>query len=77
MEWQIKIEKVSNGFILKWIEEIEDDVFKVVKELIVEEDEKKEMKMLLDRIAEYFGMHYDKFGKENLRVSFNKKGHKI
>ena len=40
------------------------------------DEEQYTMKKLLERVAEYFGCSYDKFSKTNLKVTFNKKGHK-
>jgi hypothetical protein len=34
------------------------------------------MKNLLFAVAEYFGISYDKWSSENLRISFDRKGHK-
>jgi hypothetical protein len=41
------------------------------------ETEKETIKLLLYRIAEEFGEGYDKFGKENLNITFDRKGHKV
>ena len=76
--WKIEIEKIDNGYILLWKEELEDGTFRIEKEVIEESDtEKKTISRLLYRIAEFFGDSYDKYGKENLRISWNKKGRKI
>lgn len=77
---KIKIERITNGYILFWEEEIEDKEFKEFKEAIEESDdldgEKKAMTNVLYKIAEFFGFHYQKFEKDNLSIKWNKKGHK-
>jgi hypothetical protein len=76
--WEIKIEKIENGFILSHEEEIEEDVPRVMKEVIEEgDDEKETMTRLLERVAEYFGIQHDKFAKDNLNITWNKKGRKL
>ena len=76
--WKIEIEKSDKGYILSRKEEIEDGTFRTEKEVIEENDtEKKTMSRLLYRIAEFFGDNYDKYGKENLKISWNKKGSKV
>jgi hypothetical protein len=75
---ELKIEEVNNGYILSHEAEIEDGKFKVLKDVIEEErDEKETIKRLLEKIAEYFGVHYDKYAKDNLNILWNKKGHKL
>ncbi|KKP67579.1 MAG: hypothetical protein UR66_C0013G0022 [Candidatus Moranbacteria bacterium GW2011_GWE1_35_17] len=76
--WELKIEKIENGFIMSHREEIEDDKFIIRKEVIEEEfdDEKKTMTQLLERVAEYFGIQEDRYGKDNLKITWNKKGRK-
>jgi transposase len=76
--WELKIEKTENGFILSHKEEIEEEKFEIIKEVIEEgDDEKETMKRLLERVAEYFGVRYDKYAKDNLSIAWDKKGHKI
>jgi hypothetical protein len=41
------------------------------------ETEKETLQLLLYRIAEEFGFGYDKFSKENINITFDKKGHKV
>ncbi len=75
----MKIEKIENGFVLSHKEEIEDGKFKTTKEVIEEadNDEKETMTRLLERVAEYFGIQYDKFAADNLNITWNKKGGKL
>jgi hypothetical protein len=44
---------------------------------ISKENEKEALAELLMQIAEWLGYDYDKFGKENLNISFDKKGSKV
>lgn len=72
--WKVEIEKIDNGYILSWKEEIENGTFRTEKEVIEEDDTEKEtMSRLLHRIAEFFGDNYDKYGAGNLKISWNKK----
>jgi len=77
--WELKIEKIENGYILSHDEEIEDGKFKTAKEVIEEkgDDEKEAMTQLLEKVSEYFGVQYDKFAADNLNVTWDKKGHKL
>jgi len=89
---KLNIEQTNNGFILSWEEdwssEDKDDV--KIEKKVLEEDcysEKEEHKTmdsekilvakLLYEVAEHFGENYDKFSDSNLRISFDKKGHKL
>jgi hypothetical protein len=74
---ELKIEKIENGYILSYEEEVEIDKFITTKEVIEEgDDEKETMARLLHRVAEHFGFYYNKFVNDNLKISWNKKGHK-
>jgi len=78
--WELKIDKIENGFILSRKEEIDENKFEIVKEVIAEgcnEDEKETMTRLLERIAEYFGIQHDKYAEDNLNIAWNKKGRKL
>ncbi|HCP08534.1 MAG TPA: hypothetical protein DIT25_01915 [Candidatus Moranbacteria bacterium] len=76
--WEIKIEKIENGFILSHKEEANEGAPEITKEVIEEgDDEKETMKRLLERVAEYFGIRYDKFAEDNLSITWNKKGRKL
>ena len=67
---KIKIEKTTNGYIIYIDEE---------KTVIQEDDldDKKTITDLLYLIAEHFGFNYDGFSKENLNITWNKKGDEI
>ena len=77
---ELKIEETNNGFILIWEEEREDGTPRVMKEVIEEDefgDEKISMSKLLEKVSDFFGITYDKWGAENLNIKWDKKGHKI
>jgi hypothetical protein len=76
--WELKIEKIENGYVLSREEEIEDGKFKTIKDVVEEreDDEKETMTRLLERVAEYFGIQHDKFAADNLNIIWNKKGSK-
>jgi hypothetical protein len=90
--WEITIKKVNNGYILEMPQEDEEGNIKREKEVIeisdfYNEEREKELKtededrialaQLLYRIADYFGFHYSGYERENLRIDFNNKGHKV
>ena len=84
----IKIKRAENGFIVTEIqcEDVNDKGNKIFKEFyeVIEEDdngfptmrEKETLKRLLILVAEKCGYMEDKWGKENLRISFDGKGRK-
>ena len=73
--WELKIEKIENGYLLSHDEEWEEGKFGTVKEVIEEGgDEKETMSRLLYQVSEYFGFHHNKYAKDNLRISWDKKG---
>ena len=81
--WSLNIQKVTNGFILSWDEESEllnksgELEMIEIKEVITDDDEKEEMKKLLERVADFFGMNYEKYKEDNLNITWDKKGHKL
>lgn len=76
--WELKIEKINNGFILSYEAESDEDKIEIVREVIEEcDDENETMTRLLERVGEYFGSHYDKYAENNLNITWNKKGHKL
>lgn len=69
----IKIEKADNGYIVTQI--IEDDLSVTVVE---DSDDRKETFIkLCNLLSELHGFSYNKFGDNNFRCSFDKKGHKL
>jgi hypothetical protein len=84
-ERTIEIAKLDDGsFIIKtyqW-ERTEDDGRKVYTDTLetVEADDKSDnetLKKLLFAISEKCGYMYNKYGKENMNITFDKLGHKI
>ena len=74
---ELKIIEAENGYILESVY-YETDI-RLVKEYKVVEDVHGEPDLirLLENVAEYFGYEYDKFGKENINITFDKPGHKV
>ena len=75
----LKIEKAENGYIITTYIWMDDDekgnrIYQENKELVVGDDNLKD---LLERIAEWSGYLYDKFGTNNINITFDKKGHKL
>jgi hypothetical protein len=69
---KIIIKDADNGYIIEKIYEDEKDVF-----VIEDNDDEQELtKKLLETIAELTGVTYDKWGKNNLSITFDKEGHK-
>ncbi len=82
-EEHLKIRKVENGFVITetfW-EETNDEGHKIFKdntEVIEEENgEKETLKRLLFLVADKMGYFEDKYGTENLIISFDGKGRKV
>jgi hypothetical protein len=81
---EIIVEKTSNGYILKnkYLYEVNDkgvEIYLTETEVIEEQesDEKECLKRLLERVAETLGFVYDKYGKENISITFDRKGSKV
>ena len=73
----LEIEKCLNGWIIKSYEEVEEGKFNPIKELIVDTEGHEGMTNLLTKVAEYFGFQYDKYGSDNLEITWGKKGSKV
>jgi len=77
----VKITKADNGFVMVHSEEIEDGIERSITEVIAcYGDERRTMTQLLLWMGQHFGsmdIVYDKFGKDNLRISWDRKGHKV
>jgi len=78
------IEKTENGFITTdyICEDTSEDGTEIIKEYknVIETenmDEKEELKKVLFKVADLLGYTYDKWEKENLNITFDKKGHKV
>lgn len=78
---ELKIKRMRNGYHLSFFEDTGDTANSLV-ELVVEEpdDDNGEtiaMQDLLYQVAEHFGYTYNKWGNNNLKISFGNKGHKL
>ena len=77
------IQRVVNGYEVVWLEEVEDGRFKERKEVFedlseTDESEKECIIRLLSWIAENVCfVTNDNYAKDNLRISFDKKGRKV
>jgi len=83
----ITIKKIDNGFLIEskypevdveihaiTVDNISDNEIEKFK---VNDEDKICIARLLDKINDLIGVSYDKFGKENLNITFDKKGHKV
>jgi hypothetical protein len=81
MEREIKITEGKNGFVLTYLETLEDGIVAPATEVIECDGlERDTLKYLLVRVAEFFDTfetRYNKFGNENLSVSWDKPGSKL
>lgn len=75
-QWEVSIRKVDNGFICSYEDQLDDGSFKI-EEVIFEEkesydeDNKNElntMKEMFLWVKDYFGVHWNKYSKENLDI---------
>lgn len=75
-DWNIKINKADNGFVLEW-EEVDEDEnstktvinhSKVIEESDEDNGELIAMQNLLWEVAEHFGVSYSKHNKFNLNI---------
>jgi len=79
---ELKIKQIENGYLMEWQEETEENKFTTCQEAIVNDDDmsdddKESMKKLLYYVAEFFGCHYNKWSQLNLKINWDKKGHKL
>lgn len=74
---ELKITECENGYILESQIEITEGRFEPSYEVVEEiKDDRDCMKRLLELIASFFGHDYNKFAPDNLKITFDKKGHK-
>ena len=71
----IKIKQAENGYIITLPREQDTPESQIVIES--KDDEKQAFIDLVNELAEQFGFSYDKWGENNLEISFSKKGHKL
>ena len=77
---ELKIKSINNGFLVSWVEDWSSEENKDIRqqqEAIVGEDDKELLKNLFEFIAGHAGYIYDRFSKDNLNITFDKKGHKF
>ena len=71
-KWDLHIEKVSNGYIARYVDQYEDGG-KFIQTVVFEVPEEKggeleAMRNLLLFVKEHFGVYYSKHEKENLII---------
>jgi len=78
------IEKVDNGFIITdyiYVDDNEDGTKKIEEQVQVVNTENlsktEELKTMLFKVADLLGYMYNKYGKENLNITFDKVGYKL
>ena len=78
---EIKIKSISNGYVLSWKEANflgNKNTTLDIQEVIENNNNKKEgLKKLLENIADYFGFCHNEYSNDNLKITFDKKGHEI
>lgn len=80
-KWDLHIEKVSNGYIARYVDQYEDGG-KFIQTVVFEEPEEKggeleAMRNLLLFTKEHFGVYYSKHEKENLIIEIEGKTDEI
>jgi hypothetical protein len=76
---ECRIKKADNGFLIEY-EEMDDENTAIVRRIVVEDfedDEKKNIADMLYKVADFFGVCYDKWSDKNLDINWDKKGHKL
>ena len=75
---ELTIKEATDGFVLMYDVEVRDDVWET-EYIPVEDtgDDNDLLRRMLEKVAEHFGMHYDKWGHGNINITFDKKGHKV
>ena len=81
-DYELLITKAGNGFILKHEYQLDDNKVKAEYNLIEGDDsfidgEEDMFRRLLEEVADFFGLQYNKFESNNLNIKFDKKGHKL
>lgn len=69
----------SGNDIVRINREVVEDVYETSEADRYETDDADQIAFarMLEKLAEYFGHHYEKFNKNNLSIKFNLKGHKV
>jgi len=82
MNNQIIIEQVENGVIItSWYYDKDnkqgEPIYEQLREVIEEEEDKKLMEKTMMAIIKKMGYSYDRYGKENVKISWDRKGSKV
>lgn len=87
MSWKAEIEKVDNGFTVKYSDYAEDleteimrtNVFQAGDDMMDAEDhaDKECLAQAFHFLAEHFGLGYEKYSKSNIKITCDLKGHKV
>jgi hypothetical protein len=80
--WDLHIDKVSNGFVARFVDEYEDGSGKYIRTVVFEapEEENRDliaMRNLLLYVKDHFGVYYSKHEKENLIIEIEGKTDEI
>lgn len=73
---KIRIETAENGFVLFYTFPKEDGSEETIMHIFEGEDRDAFVALATHLWENYLGEPYDKYGKDNLSIKFNKKGHK-
>ena len=89
MVWNCEIDKAENGYVLKYFSEYDDGspreekfVFEEtcdensLEDYKTDDSEKVAFSKMVEWLGDYFGLGYNKHGKENFNASWDKKGKK-
>ena len=73
----IVIEEADQGYVVRtYCNEDEDGNISTGIDVIGEECEKKNFEQLVYMLANILGFSYDKFSEENVKITWDRKGHK-
>jgi len=79
MKWEITIKKAENGYILEIPHVEEEGAAPVIETVVIEEENETNntMTRVLREVADHFGFHYNKYGRDNLKISWDEAGSKV
>ena len=75
--WDTTITKVENGFTIVYSEDADEGIRHTTEVIECSGNEKETMTKVFEWVADQFGLSYEKFGSENLSISWDGKGHKV
>lgn len=73
-EYKIIIKRVDNGFIMEFPSDDPDEPGSDYEVIKCNGDKKETIGYLLESVAEFFGIIYNKFKNDNLRISWDREG---